>query len=82
MDLYVKSLPGKYRRPEQKHVSYIQETASRSVALVQRARRGVQGDERNSEKCQGNIPDRNLKTISNFDPDGKNTGGVVSHEAI
>ena len=45
VDLYMKSLPGKYRRPEQEHVSCIQETVSRLMALVQRARRRVQGDE-------------------------------------
>lgn len=45
MDLCMKSLPGKYRKPEQEHVSCIQETVSRSVALVQRERRKVQGDE-------------------------------------
>lgn len=45
VDLCMKSLPGKYRKPEQEHVSCIQETVSRSVALVQRERRKVQGDE-------------------------------------
>lgn len=33
------------QKAEQEHVSCIQETVSRSVALVQRVRRRVQGDE-------------------------------------